>query len=357
MVCRHYFVVDRLDQLADEGDSRPSRVHEHENFRLVSQLHVAIQILWSRCPPRRTVWTNRLVVQSQRVSPFYHDLHLRFCLCLCLSLNVQQTKWYSFSHERNVYRFPEHSNWTFVLSQRVSPFFHDLDLVWLGWLVDLCLSSNFWTQFLHPIMYQGNLWRRSRWFINFFVYDFSIFHPNNFRDTISWECLVKNDGDRSRLIELQSFLLRKFDVDPIHRVLMFLPCFMHVACKTRSFQVDRLRILVFLIYRIYKQKEYCLSFAQILTSWYQTWIDDGMSIDCTSDVMNVLEETVRNNDIVLKRRINKIASWMTLKSSEVKNFSWRISTILKYFLVSSSSCPAASSTFRQTNVENKLFWR
>ena len=32
---------------------------------------------------------------------------------------------------------------------------------------------------------------------------------------------MKNDGVRSCLIELQSFLLRKFDVDPIHRVLMF----------------------------------------------------------------------------------------------------------------------------------------
>ena len=33
---------------------------------------------------------------------------------------------------------------------------------------------------------------------------------------------MENDSVRSRLIELQSFLLSKFDVDPIHRVLMFL---------------------------------------------------------------------------------------------------------------------------------------
>ena len=45
MGCRHYFVVDRLEDLVDEGGSRSSsRVHEHENFRLVSQLNVAIQI-------------------------------------------------------------------------------------------------------------------------------------------------------------------------------------------------------------------------------------------------------------------------------------------------------------------------
>ena len=44
MGCRHYFVADRLEVLVDEGDSRSSsRVREHGSFRLVSQLHVAIQ--------------------------------------------------------------------------------------------------------------------------------------------------------------------------------------------------------------------------------------------------------------------------------------------------------------------------
>ena len=65
---------------------------------------------------------------------------------------------------------------------------------------------------------------------------------------------MKNDGVRSCLIELQSFLLSKFDVDPIHRVLMFLPCFMHVLCKTRCSQVDRVRILVFFVQRIHRQE-------------------------------------------------------------------------------------------------------
>ena len=51
MGCRHYFVVDRLEDLVDEGDSRcSSRAHEHDNFRLVSQLHVAIQTPQNRCP-------------------------------------------------------------------------------------------------------------------------------------------------------------------------------------------------------------------------------------------------------------------------------------------------------------------
>ena len=44
MGCRHYFVVDRLEELVDEGDSRSSLgVRENGSFRLVSQLHVAIQ--------------------------------------------------------------------------------------------------------------------------------------------------------------------------------------------------------------------------------------------------------------------------------------------------------------------------
>ena len=42
---------------------------------------------------------------------------------------------------------------------------------------------------------------------------------------------------------------------------------------------------------------------------------------------------------------------MTLKSSEVKNFSWRISTILKYVLVSSAFCHCTLPLFHQTNVE------
>ena len=51
------------------------------------------------------------------------------------------------------------------------------------------------------------------------------------------------------------------------------------------------------IHKIHKQKEYCLSVAQIWTSQYQSGIYDGMQIDCTSDMINVLEQTVRNNGI------------------------------------------------------------
>ena len=65
---------------------------------------------------------------------------------------------------------------------------------------------------------------------------FSSFHHNSFRDTRSWECVVKNGSVRSCLMELKSFLLSKFYVDPIHRVLMFLPLFLLVPSKTRCSQ-------------------------------------------------------------------------------------------------------------------------
>ena len=123
--------------------------------------------------------------------------------------------------------------------------------------------SSFWTQFFHPVMFQGDLGRRPRWRIYFLVHDFSSFHPNNFRNTISRECFVNNDSFRSSLIELQSFLQSNIDVYPKNCVMMFLPCFMHVLCMTRWIQVDRTRILMVFVHGIHRQKEYCLFVAQI----------------------------------------------------------------------------------------------
>ena len=100
----------------------------------------------------------------------------------------------------------------------------------------------------------------------FFVKDFSSFHPNNFRNTTSWKCFLKDDCIRSSLIECQSFLNIKININPIHRILMFLPCFMHVLCMTRFIQVDRIRILMVFVHGIHRQEEYCLSLARTLTS-------------------------------------------------------------------------------------------
>ena len=133
--------------------------------------------------------------------------------------------------------------------------------------ISFCFSSNFsfWlTPNLHPVMFQGNLWRRPKSRIYFLVYDFSSFHPNNFRDTISWECFVKNDSVRSCLIELQSFLQSKVDVDPIHRILMFLPCFVCTYCARRDASMS------IVSGSTSRKKEYCLSVAQNLSSRYQS---------------------------------------------------------------------------------------
>ena len=69
MGCRHYFFVDRLEDLFDEGGSRSSwRAHDQESFQLVSQLHVAIRMFWSRS----RLPLNALIGSKQRVSPFCH---------------------------------------------------------------------------------------------------------------------------------------------------------------------------------------------------------------------------------------------------------------------------------------------
>ena len=110
---------------------------------------------------------------------------------------------------------------------------------------------------------------------------------------------MENDSVRSRLLEFQPFPESKIDVDPIYCVLMSFPCFVHVLCMTLLTQVDRVRILVTLVSGIHKEKEHRLSVVQNLTSKYQSRIDDGMQIDCISDMINVLEEVALNNHIVL----------------------------------------------------------
>ena len=74
---------------------------------------------------------------------------------------------------------------------------------------------------------------------------------------------------------------------------------MQVLCMTRYNQVDHIRILVTFVHRINKQEEHCLSFAQILTSRYQSIVDNRMKIECASDVVNVREDSTPNHYIVL----------------------------------------------------------
>ena len=95
---------------------------------------------------------------------------------------------------------------------------------------------------------------------------------------------------------------------------------------------------------INRQQEYRLSLAWILTSKYQSIVDDGMKIKRTSYVVNMLEESALNYHIVLQWRINKVASWMSLKSSEINNCSWNISAVLISPFCSSSCWQACFPT-------------
>ena len=55
-------------------------------------------------------------------------------------------------------------------------------------------------------------------------------------------------------------------------------------------------------------------------------------------MINMLEESALDYNIVLQWRINKTASWVSLKSSEINNYSWTISEALEYPFYSSSCC-------------------
>ena len=91
------------------------------------------------------------------------------------------------------------------------------------------------------------------------VFNFFRFHHNYFRDTISWECIVKDDCVESCSTKLQSFSLSKLYIDPIHRVLVSFPRFLLVPCKTWCGQVNLVRISGFLVRGINSCKEYRLS--------------------------------------------------------------------------------------------------
>ena len=271
MGCRRYSAASRLEVLLDEDDFRCSW-RARENFLLHSQLHVTILALWSQCLFPRAEWT---VVHS-RVSPFLFDLCLRVRLCLRIRLQVQQTLthnsgwilvhppvspfllsfWCLRDQTRHLFRSP---GWT-IAHPRVWPFLIIGFLVLVGFVGCLCCFQ----RLLNPNLSSIYLWRESleeaEVTFYFLVYYYSRFHHNNFRNTISWECIVKDDCVRSCLMELQSFPLSNLYIDPVHRVLVSFPRFLLVPCKTWFGQVKLVRIFVFLVHGIHSRKEYCLSF-------------------------------------------------------------------------------------------------
>ena len=166
-------------------------------------------------------------------------------------------------------------------------------------IIHSCPDSDRWAcsepNFLFPFVFQGDLWWKSRSHVYFFVSDFSSYHPNNFQITSNWKCFVKDDCIRSSLREFWSFLNSKIYVNPMYCVLMSLP--MQVLCTTKHIQVNLFRIVMLFVSGIYRQEEYCLFLARILTSRSESTVDDRMQIERTFSMENMLE--VRNNKIVL----------------------------------------------------------
>ena len=77
---------------------------------------------------------------------------------------------------------------------------------------------------------------------------------------------VRSCFDRTYIVSVEQVLYRpKYTVSSC-----LLHFFLLVPCKTWCVKVNLVRIFVFLDHRIHSRKEYCLSFAQILSSRYQS---------------------------------------------------------------------------------------
>ena len=80
---------------------------------------------------------------------------------------------------------------------------------------------------------------------------------------------------------------------------MPLPCTVQVSRETWYREVNIFRVFVILISWINRQEEHRLSSAQILTSRYQSIVDTRKKIECTSNVVDVMEYSTPNHYIVL----------------------------------------------------------
>ena len=90
------------------------------------------------------------------------------------------------------------------------------------------MSNNFRIQFFHPTMFQGDLWKKTKWRKHFLEYDFSSFHSN------FWQCFVKNMIVFDRAWYNFNPFFRKIDVDPT-------PCYVCVNCTGRSCVLNGLK--------------------------------------------------------------------------------------------------------------------
>ena len=126
-----------------------------------------------------------------------------------------------------------------------------------------------------------------------------LLQSHNFWNTTTWKCSLEDNCIRSSLKECQSLSNRKININPKYRVLMFLPSTVAVLCMTWYREVNMFRIFMIFVSWINRQEEHRLSSAQILTSRYQSIVDNRMKIECASHVVNVREYSRSNHHIVL----------------------------------------------------------
>ena len=86
-----------------------------------------------------------------------------------------------------------------------------------------------------------------------------VFNLSTFWNAISWKCSLEDTCIRSSLIKCQSLFNRKININPKYRVLMFLPCTVHVFRSTWYREVKIFRVSVTFISLINGQEENCLS--------------------------------------------------------------------------------------------------
>ena len=134
---------------------------------------------------------------------------------------------------------------------------------WLESLGIFAASSDFWIEFIHPVIIEGNRRWWSRWHRFLLVNDFFRFYHNYFRDTTSWGVcrwgwLRYTLFDRISILSVEQAVYR-----PSTPYLGALSTF---VCKMQDVvgQIKLYWILMILMHGICGCKEYLLSFlAQI----------------------------------------------------------------------------------------------
>ena len=132
---------------------------------------------------------------------------------------------------------------------------------------------------------------------------------------------------------------------------MLLPSTVQILCMTWYREVNMCRILMHLVSRINRKEEYCLSLAWILTSRYQSIVDDRTKID-KHKLYGKYDGIIHTE--LSQCTVNESTSWVSLKSSEVNNCSWKIRALLISYFWSSSCCQTCFPTIIRPIL---VFWK